>query len=172
MAPLSLGKHTGELRLEDRLLAPFDSISMSYAGPDPLKLLNTTEKILKEDLGVGTPSTFKPLLKWDATDGSFYREIIVEKSLGGVIKSSIVIKAEIEGKVDFNTGNGSATITLYGWLITTAKYYNPLQKALYELYCSTWYNHERTRYLKYGQRVIEKIKRHLMEIAGIVPPKE
>ncbi len=155
------------IKISDYVLSPVEFITLSYSGPKPLSILKNAENIMKIGTDVATSGLFNTILKYDATDGSFYNKLYTSRGFDKFTGSKFFM--ELSGQQNLETNNGSIKIKIWATLDTEFPYANGLQKSLWWTYFHTYYKVYRNRCRIVAEKYVYKLRDTFTEMAGIKP---
>ncbi|MBI3412785.1 MAG: hypothetical protein HY051_01750 [Candidatus Aenigmarchaeota archaeon] len=135
-------------RIADDLFAPHREIDMVYTGPDPWKMVNQANSLIRQYFEIsGTRWTQKDI-RWDVTDvvRTFFTEIDFRREEDGF--TNLLINIRYQGKQHAETKQGTVRMMMYAQLQTDFEYSNPFVKLVLLVYLNYFYKARRIAMLK------------------------
>lgn len=157
----------GKLLIIDDILAPEETIVISYKGDNPIKICDKIKGWLRRIFMVETKDLYERIFKISKLGEvrDFYNMWHVEK--GKDSWSKIFCKVIIDGKQDWKTKKGSVKIEITAWLQTKYEYNNFLQRAFWLIYNRLFYYKQRRVYIQEGRMLVEALKNEIYKALGI-----
>ncbi|MFH7880834.1 MAG: hypothetical protein QXI09_02385 [Candidatus Aenigmatarchaeota archaeon] len=159
--------------IEDDCLAPERYIKLTYRGPNPFSVYQSTFGICRKYLEIDPSDYWERDFRWDISEDprSFYARIIIQKSLDN--RSKIFFEIIMQGKQPKEIKQEGEVVVLIGAkLITEYRQDTPFQQSLFyktllQIYNFFFYFKVRRRYLEICKYLCEKIKQAYKELLKI-----
>lgn len=135
-------------RIADDLFAPHKEIDMVYTGPEPWKMVNQANSLIRQYFEIsGTRWTQKDV-RWDVTDvvRTFFTEVDFKRVEDGF--TNLIINVRYQGKQHAETKQGTVRMIMYAQLQTDFGYNNPLVKLAILIYLNYFYKAHRIAMLR------------------------
>ncbi len=138
----------GKWIIADDLFAPHRELDMVYTGPEPWKMVNQANSLIRQYFEIsGTRWTQKDI-RWDLTDvvRTFFTEAEFKREEDGF--TSLYVNVRYQGKQHSETKQGTVRMIMYAQLVTEFKYNNPLTRLMLLIYMNWFYKGHRIAMLR------------------------
>ncbi len=146
------------IEIVDDILAPEESIVISYKGDNPIQICFKISDWLKKIFLVESKDIYERKFKISKLSDvrDFYNMWHVEKDKDKW--STIYCKVTITGKQSWKTKKGSIRIEITAWLRTSYEYSNFIQRAFWLIFNRIFYYKKRRGYVQEGRMLVEALK--------------
>lgn len=159
--------------IRDELFAPSESITIEYAGPNPIKAYKALDGLAKLIFEIKGTNWFEVDYRVDTTTDPrwFFIHNFFEKTFDKFTKAQLHFR--LQGVQPTGPGKeGKLTITVTGWIWTEYKAIdNPSLKPIFwpffYFYHRVFYNQRRRRYMEYMRRRTERLLNELKAMLNI-----
>lgn len=158
------------LSYSDALLVPDPTLTIKYTGKNVLLFFNPKiglRPILMDTLEIDSPKFYEDRIQWDGRSGSFQGKWKGKKPFDRW--SGLLFEVEAFGSVNLRSKEqeGSITIKLKPFLVTSIEYAHELQRMSWWLYSNIFYNHQRRTYLAEGMDYFRRIRDRVYRLYGM-----
>lgn len=166
MADVLLKPSGSKYIIKDDLLAPDPFFNFTFTGKGPSKFIGDLSDMLLDHWNIQGNDVFNKEIKWHTSETGVSFYLTSHAAAGLDAYSKLVFEIRVVGKEDKTTKEGTISIVIHPYLMTTPEIKSSVQSLWWFLYNFIFYDKKRVSYLAFHRKRMADFKQVLLDKYG------